>query len=277
MQVATAHGASMPVIGFGTWAINGEECMLSVAEALRVGYRHVDTAAGYRNEEHVGEAIRNSGIARDDIFITTKVGPGDLEDSAFKASAERSLKLLGIEQVDLLLIHWPSKTIPVATTIATLNAAKEAGWTRHIGVSNFTVKQLDEAWAATDAPIVTNQCEYHPYLNQDKLLAACRKHGMIFTSFSPLARTVVLSDPVIVRIAQAKGVTPGQVVLRWQIQQENVVAIPKSTDAGRIRTNFEIFGFSLDDAEMGAISDLTKSHMHRGSSPAAIAPDWDTK
>ncbi len=277
MQVVTAHGASMPVIGIGTWATNGEECAGAVAEALRAGYRHVDTAAGYRNEDRVGEGIRASGVKRDDIFITTKVAPDSLEDGAFKASVERSLKLIGVDQVDLVLIHWPSKTIPVATTIATLNAVKKAGWTRHIGVSNFTVKLLGEAWAATEAPLVTNQCEYHPYLNQDKLIAACREHGMIFTAFSPLARQVVLEDPVIAGIAKAKGRTTSQIVLRWDIQQENIVAIPKSTNPAHIKSNLDVFDFSLDDSEMAAISALTKTHMHRGSSPASVAPDWDTK
>ncbi len=277
MQVVTAHGASMPVIGFGTWNISGEICATSVTEALKAGYRHVDTAAGYRNEDRVGEGIRASGVPRKDIFITTKVAPDNLEDSAFKASVERSLKLIGVDQVDLVLIHWPSKTIPIATKIATLNAVKKNGWTRHIGVSNFTVKHLDEAWAATDAPLVTNQCEYHPYLNQDKLLAACQKHGMIFTAFSPLARQAVLDDPVLKKIAEAKGRTTSQIVLRWDIQHKNVVTIPKSTNPAHIKSNLDIFDFTLDDSEMAAISALTKSHMHRGSSPAAIAPDWDTK
>jgi diketogulonate reductase-like aldo/keto reductase len=267
----------MPVIGFGTWNVSGDECARSVTEALKVGYRHIDTASGYRNEDRVGEGIRASGVARDDIFITTKVSPDNLDDSAFKASVERSLKLIGVDQVDLVLIHWPSKVLPVADTIASLNAVKRNGWARHIGVSNFTVKLLGEAWKATREPLVTNQCEYHPYLNQDKLIDACREHSMIFTAFSPLARRVVLEDPVIAGIAKAKGRTASQVVLRWEIQQPNIVVIPKSTNPGRIRSNFEIFDFALDDSEMAAVSALTKSHMHRGSSPASVAPDWDTK
>ena len=267
----------MPVIGFGTWDLSGEICASSVSEAIKIGYRHIDTAAGYRNEDSVGEGIRAAGVPREDLFITTKVRPEDLEDSAFKASVERSLKQIGVDQVDLLLIHWPSKTIPVADTITTLNAVKKSGWTRHIGVSNFTVKLLDEAWAATDAPLVTNQCEYHPYLNQDKLRAACFRHEMIFTAFSPLGRRVVLADPVIVGIAEKKKRMPAQVVLRWSIQQDATITIPKSSNPDHIRSNFAIFDFALDDAEMAAISALTKTHMHRGSSPAGVAPDWDTK
>ena len=147
--MVTAHGASMPVIGYGTFRSAGEDCARGVAEALKVGYRAVDTAAGYQNEDRVAEGIRASGVPREDIFITTKVPPEQAEESAFKATVERSLRLLGVDQLDLLLIHWPSKTVPIADTIATLNACKTAGWTRHIGVSNFTVKLLAEAWAAT--------------------------------------------------------------------------------------------------------------------------------
>ena len=277
MQTVEAHGARMPVVGFGTWALEGDACAFSVTEAIKAGYRHIDTAASYRNEDKVGEGIRNSGVPREEIFITTKVPALEQEEKAFKASVERSLKLIGVDQVDLLLIHWPSKTIPVATTIATLNAVKKAGWTRHIGLSNFTVKLLAEAWAATDAPLVTNQCEYHPYLNQDKLRAACFEHGMSFTAFSPLGRRVVLEDPAIVGIAEKKERTPAQVVLRWSIQQERTVAIPKSSNPAHIRSNFAIFDFSLDDSEMAAISALTKTHLHRGSTPPALVPDWDTK
>ena len=201
MQTVTAHGATIPAIGFGTWNIGGDICARAVEEALKVGYRHIDTAAGYRNEDVVGGAIKASGVPREEIFLTTKVAPEDLADDDFQRSADRSVKLLGVGQVDLLLIHWPSKTIPVAHTIRSLNKARERGLTRHIGVSNFTTAHLKEAWAATEAPLVTNQCEYHPYLNQDKVLAACRENGMFFTAFSPLAREAVLADPVIHEIA----------------------------------------------------------------------------
>ena len=273
--MVTAHGARMPVIGYGTFRSAGEDCARGVAEALKVGYRAVDTAAGYQNEDRVAEGIRAAGVKREDIFITTKVSPSDAEDSAFKASVERSLRLLGVDQLDLLLIHWPSRTVPLAETIATLNACRQAGWTRHIGVSNFTVKLLAEAWAATQAPLVTNQCEYHPYLNQDALMAACREYGMIFTAYSPIARGAVLKDPVVGRIAKDKGVTPAQVVLRWDIQQENVVTIPKSVTPERIRQNFDIFTFTLNGSEMEAITALSRTHKLRVANPASVAPDWD--
>ncbi len=275
MQMVAAHGARMPVIGHGTFRAAGEDCARGVAEALKVGYRAVDTAAGYHNEDRVAEGIRASGVPREDIFITTKVPPEQAEDSAFKATVERSLRLLDVDQVDLLLIHWPSKTVPIADTIASLNACKDAGWTRHIGVSNFTVRLLSEAWAATQAPLVTNQCEYHPYLDQDRLIAACREHGMIFTAYSPIARGAVLDDPVIQRIARTRGVTPAQVVLRWDIQQENVVTIPKSVTPERIRTNFDVFTFTLSGSEMEEITALSRTHKLRVANPALYAPDWD--
>jgi 2,5-diketo-D-gluconate reductase B len=277
MQFVSAHGATIPALGFGTWNLSGETCARAVGDALGIGYRHIDTASGYRNEDQVGEGIRASGLARDEIFITTKVSPDNLEDGAFKASVERSLKLIGVARVDLVLIHWPSRTIPVADTIATLNSVRRNGWTRHIGVSNFPVKLLDEAWEATDAPLVANQCEYHPYLDQDKLIGACRGHGMIFTAFSPLARNIVLNDPVIAAIAQSRKVTPAQVVLRWDIQQANIATIPKSAKLDRIKSNFDIFSFALDDNEMAAISALRKSHKRRVADPGNGWPDWDTK
>jgi len=275
LQIVSAHGANMPAIGFGTWNLSGEECARSVAEAIRAGYRHIDTAAGYRNEDRCGEGIRAASLPRSELFITTKVAPEDLAEAAFKASVERSLKLLRVDHVDLVLIHWASKTIPVAETIRTLNAVKRSGWTRHIGVSNFTVKLLAEAWAATDAPLVTNQCEYHPYLDQDKLLAACRAKEMIFTAYSPLGRRAVLGDPIIGDIAKKNNRTPAQIVLRWDIQQDHVVPIPKSTRPANIRSNLDVFGFTLSEAEMAAISALKKTHKQRVANPAGVAPDWD--
>lgn len=275
METVTAHGATIPVIGFGTWNIGGDICARAVEEALKVGYRHIDAAAGYKNEDIVGGAIKASGVPREELFITTKVAPENLADDDFQRSAEKSVEELGVDQVDLLLIHWPSKTLRLADTIRSLNKAKERGLTRHIGVSNFTTKHLEEAWAVTDAPLVTNQCEYHPYLNQDKVLKACRDKGMFFTAFSPLAREAVLSDPVIGEIATRHGKTPAQVILRWDVQQDRVVAIPKSSNPERIASNFDVFGFSLSDDEMAAISRLSQTKRQRVANPAHLAPKWD--
>ena len=263
MKIVSAHDASIPVLGFGTWELSGKACVRSVAEAIRTGYRHIDTAAAYGNEDRVGEGIRAAGIARKEVFITTKCGPPDLDDASFKSSIERSLKLLGVDQVDLVLIHSPDKALGVAEQIATLNAVKRNGWTRHIGVSNFTTRLLSEAWATTREPLVTNQCEYHPYLNQDKLIAACRDAGMIFTAYAPLGLRVVLDDPVIFEVAKRKGRAPAQVVLRWNIQQDGIATIPRSANSDHIRSNFDIFGFSLDEDEMAAISALSRTCRRR--------------
>lgn len=274
MQTVTAHGAAMPVIGFGTWNIGGELCAQSVADAIRIGYRHIDTAAGYGNEDRVGEGIRAAGIPRDQLFITTKVGPENLAEKDFYASVERSLKQLRVDQVDLLLIHWASKVLPVAATIKPLNEAKRRGWTKHIGVSNFTIKLLTEAWAATKEPIVTNQIEYHPYLTQENLVGFMRGKGMILTAYSPLGRQVILDDPVIVAIAGKHGRTPAQVVLRWDIQQPNTVPIPKSTKPANIASNFDIFGFTLDAEDMAALTALGAKKQRIAGWPPAN-PEWD--
>jgi diketogulonate reductase-like aldo/keto reductase len=276
LQVVSAFGANIPVLGFGTWNLSGADCSRSVADAIKIGYRHIDTAAGYRNEDKVGEGIRAGGVPRKDLFITTKVRPEDLDEKAFKASVQNSLKQIGVDQLDLVLIHWPSQVYSVAEIIGTLNAVKRAGWTRHIGVSNFPTKLLAEAWAATKEPLVTNQCEYHPYLNQDKLLAACREKGMIFTAYSPLGREIVLADSVINDIAKRKNKTPAQVVLRWAVQQDRVITIPKSRKDAHIRANFDIFDFALSDVEMAAISGLSRMHKHRVADPGSGGPVWDT-
>lgn len=275
MQTVDAHGARIPALGFGTWRLSGEACAQAVAEALRTGYRHIDTAAAYGNEDRVGEGLRASGVPRDEVFVTTKVMPQDLADRAFQVSLDRSLEQIGIGQVDLVLIHWPSRDLPVAETIASLNHARSRGAARHIGVSNFTVGLLREAWAASDAPLVTNQCEYHPYLRQDAVIGACREWGMAFTAYSPLGRQRVLDDPVITGIATRHGRSPAQVVLRWELQQPGVVTIPKSATPARIRENFDIFDFMLDDAEMAAISGLGETHRQRLANFGGLAPDWD--
>lgn len=275
MLYVTAHGAKIPAIGFGTWPMRGDECRRAVSAALEAGYRHIDTAAGYSNEREVGEAIRGSGIPRDDIFVTTKVGPSNLAEGVMQEAVASSLKQLGMEEVDLLLIHWPSRTLAAADTILTLNDVKRRGLARHIGVSNYTAALLEESWAATEEPIVVNQCEYHPYLSQEKVLAACRAHGMAFTSYSPVGRGGELADPVVTGVAERIGRTPAQVVIRWHIQQHGVVAIPKSARPSRIRENFGVFDFELEPGDMAAISALARPD-GRVIDPSDVAPDWDS-
>jgi diketogulonate reductase-like aldo/keto reductase len=269
-----AHGAEIPAIGLGTLFPEPEKGAGIVAAAIASGYRHIDTARKYGSEQAVGEGIRASGIARDELFITTKVTEDNAKAADFAASVDTSLKTLGLDYVDLLLIHWPQPKVPMAETLGALAKAKRDGLARNIGVSNFTVALLDEAVRQCPEPLVCNQIEYHPYLKQDKVLAASRKHGLIVTAYCPLARGRLGEDPVLAEIAKAKGKTFAQVVLRWLIQQPDIAVVPRATNPKRIAENIDIFDFSLSDAEMARISAL-RDHNMRVVSPAVRAPVWD--
>ena len=268
-----ANGVAIPAIGLGTYDLRDEAGAETVATALRLGYRHVDTAPIYDNETAVGQGLRASGVPRDKIFVTTKVWRDDLGRGALQASAEASLKRLGLSEVDLLLIHWPSKTIPFDESLAALCEAKRRKLTRHIGVSNFPVALLDKAVRLASEPLAANQCEYHPRLDQTKVLAACRRHGLAFVSYSPLAHGGLLDDPVVRRIAAAHGRSPGQIVLRWHVQQPGVVAIPKASQEAHISANLTVFDFALAEAEMAALTALRRAD-GRVINPG-FAPAWD--
>jgi len=273
IPIISANGAKMPALGFGTWPLKGEEGIAAVAAALDAGYRHIDTAAMYGNEREVGEAIRNHGVPRDEIFLTTKVWHTDLAHDALIASAEASVEKLGVGEVDLLLIHWPSAEIPIAEQVGNLCDAKRRGLARHIGVSNFPSRMIDEAVAAADEPLVANQIEYHPFQDQSTVLAACRRHGLALTAYSPIARGRVSDSPVIQAIAKDKGKSETQIALRWLIQQPGVAAIPKSADPARIRANIAVTDFFLTDDEMARISALGSRDGRRGDFD--WSPDWD--
>jgi diketogulonate reductase-like aldo/keto reductase len=263
-----AQGIEIPVLGLGTWRLSGDICRAAVAAALACGYRHIDTAKAYGNEAEVGAAVRTSGLRREEVFITTKIWYEDLGQNALGRAAEQSLDRLGLDHVDLLLIHWPNAQIPLAETIGALGATQARGLTRSIGVSNFPVALLAQAWQVTQEPLVVNQCEYHPGLDQRALLSACRMHGMAFTSYCPLGRGRLFSHPKIVAIAAAHHKTPAQIILRWHIQQPDVVAIPKSAAPARIEENINIFDFVLTEPEMQAISAL------RGADGRTVNPGW---
>jgi 2,5-diketo-D-gluconate reductase B len=270
-----AHGADMPAIGLGTLFPEPEKTGAeAVVAAIACGYRHIDTARKYGSEEAVGEGIRASGIARDELFITTKVTEDNARAADFAASVETSLKAIGVDRVDLLLIHWPQPKVPLAETLGALARAKRDGLTRHIGVSNFTVALLDEAVGLCPEPLVANQIEYHPYLSQDKVLAACRKHGLIATAYCPLARGRLVDDPVLADVAKAKGKTVAQVVMRWLIQQPGIAAVPRATGPKRIAENIDIFDFALSEVEMDRIGALRK-RATRVVDPAVRRPVWD--
>lgn len=273
MMCVEAHGASIPALGFGTWQLEGDVCVEAVKTALACGYRHIDTAQIYDNEAEVGEALADSGVGREDVFVTTKVWMDQMEEARLQGSVELSLKRLGLDRVDLLLIHWPNPDVPLAETMAALSEVKRFGMTRHIGVSNFPIGLLEEAIALASEPLVTNQVEYHPLLDQQAMLSACRRNGLALTAYSPLGRGGLLSNPVLREIAEADGKSSAQVTLRWLIQQEGVVAIPRSGDPAHIRGNFDVFDFALSDTEMQRIFALAEPG-GRMTDPE-WAPQWD--
>ena len=270
-----AHGAKMPAIGFGTMELPHRPAEL-VAAAITAGYRHIDTARKYGTEERVGEGIRASGIARNELFITTKVTEENAREADFLHSAETSLKTLGLDHVDLLLVHWPQPKVPFAETLGALAKAKRSGLTRHIGVSNFTLAMLDEAVRVCPEPLVTNQIEYHAYLPQDRMIAELRRHGMVLTAYCPVARGQLLNDPIVGEIAKAHSKTHAQICLRWLIQQPMVAAVPRALEEVHIAEDLDVFDFSLSDDEMRRISAL-RSRNIRIADPPERAPKWDVE
>jgi diketogulonate reductase-like aldo/keto reductase len=276
MHEVAANGAKIPAIGLGTWTLKGDQCSDLVSHALAAGYRHVDTARMYDNEAAVGAGIKASSVPRDEIFLTTKVWWTDLAPADLERSAEGSLERLGLDHLDLLLIHWPNARIPLEGTIKALNKMRERGLTRHIGVANFPTRLLGEAISLSDAPLVANQVEYHPYLDQTKVHAACRAAGLAMVSYCPLYRGGGLLEEEAIRSAASRlGKTPAQIVLRWHVQQEGVVAIPRTTRKERLVENAAIFDFQLSDAEMAAISALTKTNSRICEHDFSPGEGWD--
>ncbi|MBY0270516.1 MAG: aldo/keto reductase [Burkholderiales bacterium] len=269
----SAHGCTMPQIGFGTSQLG--DCADLVATALGLGYRHIDTAWKYGSEKGVGAGIRASGVPRSEIFLVTKVSHEYLRADDFARSVEESLQNLQVDYVDMLHVHWPTvDKIPMAETMGALAKAKRQGLTRHIGVANFNIALLEEARHACPEPLATLQGEYHPYLDQSKVLEYCRKHGMIFTAYCPLARGRLFQDPVLADIAQTKEKTIAQVVLRWIVQQGNIAPIPRSSNPQRIAQNLDVFNFTLTADEMKRIHGLARPD-GRIANPAGRAPAWD--
>ncbi|HEX7969519.1 MAG TPA: aldo/keto reductase, partial [Stellaceae bacterium] len=220
MKYLDIKGARVPAIGLGTWQLSGRGCEEAVRQALDLGYRHIDTAQMYGNEAEVGRAIRASGLGRDQIFLTTKLAPGNLAAGAVRRTAEESLRRLGTDHVDLLLIHWPTGEAPLGETLGAMADLRAAGKTRHIGVSNFNVQLLKEAMETYGADLLCNQVEYHPYLSQRAVLAAVRRYGMMLTAYTPLARGRVARDPTLAAIGRKHDKSPAQVALRWLLDQD---------------------------------------------------------
>lgn len=270
MEHVTARGVEIPALGFGTWDVHGESAYRSVRTALEVGYRHIDTAQGYNNEAQVGRAIADSGIDRDDVFLVTKVTPANATADDVHRSTAESLDRLGVDHVDLLLIHWPSDRAPLEETVGALDREREAGRTRLIGVSNYPSAMLRRALEV--APIATNQVEHHALLGQDLLIDILAAHDLPLTAYSPLARGRIFKQPALAEIGDAHGKSAAQVALRWILQRPGRITIPRSENPEHIASNFDVFDFDLSDDEMKRIDALPKDQ--RVVSPP-FAPEWD--
>jgi diketogulonate reductase-like aldo/keto reductase len=270
----TSNDAAIPALGFGTSPMTGAFSADEVLAALRAGYRHIDTAWKYGTERAVGQAIRASGVPRQDIFLTTKVSHEYLRADDFARSADESLAALQVDYVDLLMVHWPNPEIPLAETMTALATAKRQGLARHIGVANFNIALLDQAIRLCPEPLVALQAEYHPYLDQSKLLAVVRARGLVYVAYCPLGRGRLFSDKVLADIAQARGRTVAQIALRWLMQQ-NVAAIPRSSNPQRIADNFRVFDFTLSDDEMARIFALRRTNGRIANPVERVAGGWD--
>jgi 2,5-diketo-D-gluconate reductase B len=269
----SAQGARIPLLGLGTWDLRGRVCADMVAAALRLGYRHIDTAEMYDNERFVGEGLKASGVPRGEVFLTTKIWPSHFAAPDLARAARECLSRLGVSEVDLLLLHWPNPQLPLPETIGALCKAKRDGLARHIGVSNFNVALIEEAWKAASEPLVCDQVECHPYLDQSKVIAACRRRAMAVVAYSPIAQGNARNDNVLKRIGATHKKTAAQVCLRFLVQQE-IAVIPRTSKTARLTENAGIFDFALGDTEMAEISALA----HRGGRliPAGFGrPNWD--
>jgi 2,5-diketo-D-gluconate reductase B len=269
-QAVEAKGFKIPIVGLGTWALRGRDCARLTEQAIRIGYRHIDTAQMYDNEREVGEGVHASGL-RSEVMVTTKVQPTMLAPHDLERSVKESLAKLRIDVIDLLLIHWPNPRVPLAE-LGAMAKMKQAGYAKQIGVSNFTVALLDEATRVSSEPLVCDQIECHPFLDQDKVIAACRKLGMAVVAYSPIARGGAKGDKVLERIGKAHGKTGPQVCLRW-LTQQGIVVIPRTSKIERLEENFAILDFELSDAEMKEIAGLAR----RGGRIVdwTWSPKWD--
>ncbi|MFQ5942690.1 MAG: aldo/keto reductase [Anaerolineales bacterium] len=254
MEYVELQGQSVPKIGLGTWNMRGKTCYQATLNALSLGYRHIDTAEMYRNESEVGRAINDSGVDRSEIFLVTKVSASHLAHDGVLQAAASSLERLRMSTIDLYLVHWPNDRIPIGETMAGMNELVTRGKVRRIGVSNFSVRQLQEAESASAARIFTNQIEYFIGHPQDAMLRYCQENDVLLTAYSPLDRGHLRQSQALETVAESHDVTVAQVALRWLIQQERVVAIPKSANPDRQRENLDVFSFELSEEQMTQLS-----------------------
>ncbi len=274
IPVVEANGARIPLIGLGTWELRGRTCARVVEQALRLGYSHIDTAEIYENERDVGEGLHAAGVRRNDVFVTTKIWPSHFAPRELERAARECLARLRLSDVDLLLLHWPNPQVPLSETIGALCKVKRDGLARHIGISNFTVALIEDAVKLSSEPLVCDQIEYHPFLDQSKVIAACRAHGMAVVAYSPIARGAVRNDKVLARIAAAHKKTAVQVCLRFLVQQD-VVVIPRTSKLERLSENAAIFDFELSDENMNEIAALARRGGRIVDWAYSGRPNWD--
>ncbi len=260
----------VPALGLGTFSLKGKACQEAVVDAIDIGYRHIDTAKMYDNEQDVGLGIQQSGIERDELFVTTKIWYTDLKRDQVLSATDDSLRQLQTDYVNLLLVHWPSEQVPLKETLDALVEVQKQGKARLIGVSNFPPAMLKQAFSL--APVVCNQVEYHPYLGQSALINIVREHNAMLTAYSPIAQGAVQEDATLRSIGERYGKSPTQAALRWLVQQDNVAAIPRASSHAHRVANFNIFDFSLTDDEMEQVHGL--SRRERLVNPH-WAPVWD--
>jgi len=276
MLYVTSRSIEVPALGFGTYQLKDAIAREMVRAALDIGFRHIDTAQLYDNEKDVGLALRASGIERHELFLTTKVWSDRFAWGDLQRSVEESLDRLGLESIDLLLLHWPNPHIPLEETLRALAEVQENGWARQIGVSNFNTALLEQVESLIPERIISNQVEYHPLLKQRSVLDWVQEHQIMMTAYSPLAQGKIIHHPVIKQIAARHGKNPGQIALRWLLQQAQVTAIPRSSSIEHARDNFNIFDFQIDADEMEKISSLGSPNGRLLNLPG-YAPQWDAE
>ena len=275
-NIRTAGQANIPVLGLGTWQSTGQDCIDVVSQGLQMGYEHIDTAQAYDNEVEVGKGIKQSGVARDKFFLTTKIFPDDMkfEPEKLIAAAKRSLENLDTDYVDLLLLHWPDDRVPLSETMPALCELQKQGLTRNIGVSNFNIANIIEAKKYADVPIAVNQVEFHPFIKQNTLQTFLNNHHILLEAYSPLARGDVFDNEVIKEIADKHGITPAQVSLAWILSDKQRIAIPKTSNPKHLQGNLDAVKVTLSADELEKIGSLARSDGRKIKHPD-YSPEWD--
>ena len=275
-NIRTAGQANIPVLGLGTWQSTGQDCIDVVSQGLKMGYEHIDTAEAYGNEVEVGKGIKQSGVARDKFFLTTKIFPDDMkfEPEKLVAAAKRSLENLDTDYVDLLLLHWPDDRVPLSETISALCELQKQGLTRNIGVSNFNIANIIEAKRYADVPIAVNQVEFHPFIKQKTLQTFLNNHHILLEAYSPLARGDVFDNKIIKDIADKHGITAAQVSLAWILADKHRIAIPKTSNPEHLQGNLDAIKVELNADELEKIGNLARSDGRKIKHPD-YSPEWD--